>query len=186
MESFKTFTGNTADEIWQQLTVDINSNAEVFEYYALINQANHKIKLAIDIDLGGGFEGGMATTTFIAALPDHHDFRFALHEDDFIDDIGKFFGMQDVEIGYPEFDRRLVIKTNDETRTKSLFEDSKVRAVFERMENFDFGIRHHTANDSDIEQYFLELNIEDGITDPGELRLIYDAFFTVLVILENY
>src|SRR5206468_2662123 len=128
-----------------------------------------------------GFEGGYESTSFTTLLPGHQDFKFAVHEDSFIDDIGKFFGLQDVEVGYPELDRHLVIKSNDEAKVKTIFADSKVRAVFEKLQDFDFGIRHHHDDDSDLEQYFLELNIDDGITNPAVLRELYNAFFTVLV-----
>ena len=186
MEPYKTITGDTEDEVWKQITADLDTEEDLFEYYALIEQGNREIKLAIDIDLGGGFEGGYETTSFTALLPNYHGFKFAIHEDSFIDDIGKFFGLQDVEVGYPELDRHLIIKTNDEDKVKTVFADSKVRAIFEKLQDFDFGIRHHHDDDSDSEQNFLELNIDDGITNPIVLRKLYNAFFTVLVTIDGY
>ena len=50
MEPDKIYTGNTEDEVWQQLASDIN--ADIWEYQALIKQGTRKIKLDIDIDLG--------------------------------------------------------------------------------------------------------------------------------------
>ncbi|RKR84970.1 hypothetical protein BDD43_5224 [Mucilaginibacter gracilis] len=177
MDIEKTFIGTTEDEIWQQVAADIND--EVLEYHALLKQADTEIYLDIDIDLGGGFEGGYATTAYRALLS-QHDFKFAVHEEDFTDEIGKFFGMQDVETGYEDLDHHLIIKTNNEAKVKTLFIDANVRRVFTTLEDFDLGIRTHSVDDSDEKQTFLELNIEDGITDAVTLREIYRAFYTVL------
>jgi hypothetical protein len=178
MDFDKTYTGTTEDEIWQQITPDIDE--DTFEYHALIQHADHEIILYIDIDAGGGFEGGYATTGFSTPIS-NSSFKFAIHEEHFTDEIGKFFGMQDIEIGYPELDHHLIIKTNDEDKIKTLFADPLVREIFTTLENFDFGIHHHSIDDSDEKQAFLELNIEDGITDIDSLRKLYHAFYTVLL-----
>ncbi|MDR6942512.1 hypothetical protein [Mucilaginibacter pocheonensis] len=182
MEPDKICTGNTEDEVWQQLAADIN--ADIWEYQALIKQGAREIKLDIDIDLGGGFEGGYATTCFSSPLTDPN-FRFAAHEQDFIDEIGKFFGMQDVKIGFKQLDDRLIIKTNDTDKVKALFADPSVIEVFTVLTDFDFGIRLHNVEGSDQKQAFLELNIKDGITDVEILRELYHAFCVVLDKLEQ-
>ena len=56
---------------------------------------NRKIVLEIDIDLGGGFESGYETTVFSADLHTAPAFRFAIHEQHFTDEIGKFFGVEE-------------------------------------------------------------------------------------------
>lgn len=180
METQKVFSGKTEDDVWKQVEADLSKNEDIYDYNAVIEQGNQKVNLVIEIDLGGGFEGGYANTGFSAEIPDASGFRFAVHRDGFIDDIGKFLGMQDVEVGYAELDKHLIIKTNDETKVKALFTDSKVRAVFEKLDDFDFGTRMHPIENSDHRQAFLELNIENGITEPAELRKLYSAFYSVL------
>jgi hypothetical protein len=180
MEVSKVYSGNTEDEIWQQLATDINE--ETSQYYALLHQDTTEIYLEIDIDLGGGFEGGYATTSYSAPLI-NTDFQFAIHEEHFIDEIGKFFGMQDIQLGYPDLDHHLVVKTNNEEKVKMLFADEHTRALFTDLNDFDFGIRMHTPDGSDTKQAFLELNIEDGILDTIVLREIYHVFRNVLTAL---
>src|ERR1700748_1175434 len=143
MEQQKTITGTTEAEIWSQIDADLGDGEDIFDYDVIIEKNGNRTEMLIEIDLGGGFEGGYASTTFTAQIADARNFRFAVHEDDFIDDIGKFLGMQDVIVGYAELDHHLVIKTNDETKVKELFTDSEVRAVFEKLDDFDFGIRMH-------------------------------------------
>ncbi|MEO6521276.1 MAG: hypothetical protein ABIN91_06360 [Mucilaginibacter sp.] len=178
METDKTYTGATEEQIWKQIAADIND--DILEYHAIIQQGQAQVYLDIDIDLGGGFEGGYATTTYRAPL-NSTNFQFAIHEEHFTDEIGKFFNMQDVTIGYPELDEHLIVKTNDVEKVKTLFTDEQTRKTLTELENFDLGIRLHSVEGSDKKEAFLELNIEDGITDIDTLRELYHAFYMVLV-----
>lgn len=184
METQKIIAGQTEAEVWQQIEADLNKDEEIYDYNVIIEQGDKKTGLVIDIDLGGGFEGGYANTSFSAEIADAKGFRFAVHQDGFIDDIGKFLGMQDVEVGYTELDKHLIIKTNDEAKVKAVFTDAAVRQVFEKLDDFDFGIRKHTVDDH--KHAFLELNIEDGITDPLQLRVLYHAFYSVLTTIDSF
>lgn len=172
--------GNNEDEVWQQINEQFAQNPDPLEYTAVIEQAGRKVLLDIDIDLGGGFESGYETTSLTAPLHALTDFRFAIHEEHFTDEIGKFFGMQDVVLGYEEFDKKLIVKTNDERKAREIFADASIRAVFQSLENFTFGITTHHSKDSTAKDPFLELVIETGITDPNQLRAIYRAYYSVL------
>lgn len=186
MENQKIFKGKTEAEVWKQLEADFNKDDDVYDYNAIIEQDGKKVDLTIEIDLGGGFEGGYENTGFSAGIADPKGFRFAVHRDGFIDDIGKFLGMQDVEVGYAELDKHLIIKTNDEVKVKALFNDKNVREVFDKLDDFDFGIHTHTVEHSDHKHAFLELNIEEGITEPAELRKLYSAFYSVLDTIDDF
>lgn len=183
MEIDNFIKGSAEDEIWQQINEQFLQNPDPLEYTAVIEHGKYRVVLNIDIDLGGGFESGYETTSLTAPLHSLTDFRFAIHQEHFTDEIGKFFGMQDVVIGYEEFDKKLIIKTNDDTRVKELFANPSVRNVFQTLEDFTFGITAHHASSSESKEAFLELTIETGITDVSKLRTIYNAFYTVLTAL---
>ena len=186
METQKVFTGKTEAEVWKQVSADLDSDQDIYDYSVVIDQDGKKISLIIEIDLGGGFEGGYENTGFTAEIADSKGFKFGVHRDGFIDDIGKFLGMQDVKVGHAEIDKHLVIKTNDEDKVKALFDHKNVREAFNNLEDFDFGIHMHTVEGSDHKKPFLELNIESGITEPDELRKLYSAFYTVLNTIDNF
>lgn len=179
MAKTKQITGHTTDELWQQVTADL-SGKEVYEYDVALEQDGRRIMLDIDIDLGGGFEGGYATTRFMAPVSPVHDFRFAVHHQELVDSAGKFFGMEDVVIGYPEFDEALIVRTNDRERTRRIFADPEVRKLFASLRYFTLHITHHHVSDQKEKLPFLELMIEDGITDPVVLRGLYEGFCKVL------
>ena len=185
MEEPKIIAVNDIDEAWAKIASDLGLQELVMEYNTIIDMQHKKVLLQIDIDPGGGFESGYQTTRFSSHLEDAADFKFALHHQGFIDEIGKFLGMQDVTIGFPEFDKRVIVKTNDDKKVISILQDESVRNVLQDLSNFNFHITTHHVDDSKIPDKFLELNIEEGITDPVILRKIFDAFCSVLFTIDD-
>jgi hypothetical protein len=185
MQAERHITGHNEEQVWAQVQSDLSQNPDLLQYRALLEQQNKTVLLDIDIDLGGGFEGGFATTIFSAHFRNRSGFRFALHEEGFFDDLGKFFGMQDVEIGYPDFDERILVKTNDESRIRTILTDDATREVLQSLQDFTFEI---VLPDEapDTQDSTLELIIEEGITDPARLREIYRVFFGILELIDPF
>ena len=183
MENEKLITANSNEEIWKQITKDLKDNE--FTYSVIISMDNRKIYLDIDVDPGGGFEGGYQTTTLRSRLEKAGAFKFALHHQGLLDEIGKFFGMEDIETGYPEFDKKVIVKTNDPSRIKSIFSEEQTRSPFEHFPDFTFHITQHHIDETDKKADFLELTIEEAITDIPTLKSIYNAFTKVLDAVES-
>jgi hypothetical protein len=181
MEDVKIISGNTEEELWHEVEADLSE--EVYNYDVLIRQGGKEVGIDLDIDLGGGFESGWEITRLRAPVALTGDFRFAMHDKHFIDSIGKFFGMQDTEIGFAALDEHLIIKTNDANKVRRIFSKADVRDVFESLDSFDCGIHTHHIH-TDDKRPFLELNINQGINDPGQLRKIYHAFYNLLTAIE--
>jgi len=180
MQDARIISGTSLDEVWKQIDEDFSRYQEVYEYNAIIEQQGRSVTLDIDIDLGGGFEGGYALTRFMSPLKSFDDFRFSLHRQDLLDGIGKLFGMEDIKIGSPEFDKNIVIKSNHPDRIKDILSSTQIREVIQSLPNFEFHIGHHHSSHTEVESAFLELRIDEGITDTARLRLIYGAFILVL------
>ena len=49
------------------------------------------------------------------AFVDPEGFRFTVYRKGIFSDIGKWFGMQDIEIGDEDFDRDFILKSNQES-----------------------------------------------------------------------
>jgi hypothetical protein len=175
----KMIAANNEETVWKKITADLSVENPPLQYQVLIYHDDKKILLDIDIDPGGGFESGYESTTLTATVHNLNGYKFAVHHEDFLDVVGKFFGMQDVEIGYPEFDKDIIVKTNDTERTKHIFLDEEVRKTFQSLTGFTFNtITKHTEEDH------LEFTIDKGMLDTAELRKIYTAFVSVLSSIE--
>ena len=175
--------GGTEAELWQKIRSDFSKEEDLLAYNATLVYKNRKVALDIDIDPGGGFESGSATTAFVAWLPVIPPYRFAIHEQHFTDEIGKFFGMEDVLIGYRDFDEKLVIKAHDKATIRKLFASPAVRETFMSLHDFTFGIHHRKTDNTD--KAYLELYIEHGITEPEKLQQIFNAFYAVLELVDD-
>ncbi|WP_207426122.1 hypothetical protein [Pedobacter sp. SYSU D00535] len=171
------------DDIWREISEDFARDAPL-QYQTIIQDDEASVLLDLDIDLGGGFESGYELTTLSSKIRNKTNFRFAIHDQDFIDEIGKFFGMQDATTGYPDFDEKLVVKTNNETEVMLLFKDAEVREVLQDLKDFHFGIVSHTDDKGDS-QIYLELVVEEGITDVTRLQLLHRTFVAVLKRIES-
>lgn len=180
MEQLKTISGSTEEQVWSQLETDLFSD-DVFNYNALLTYNNREVWFYMDIDLGGGFEGGSEFMQLKAPLVSTDSpFRFAVHDKNFVDVIGKFLGMQDIKIGYPDLDKHLIIKTNDEHTLHRIFADAEVRAVFTGLNSFDCGIHMHHSDEDDLKHPFLELNMNYVIKDAAACRKVFHAFDKLL------
>jgi hypothetical protein len=143
---------------WDQVAADLQAAEVPLQYKAIFNHGLTPVSLIIDMDPGGGFEGGFEFTSLSAPvpvqftslkadIPGNDPFRFALHEEGFIDKVGKFFGMEDIEIGYEEFDKNIIVKSNDKDKVRAVFADPKVRQVFQTLS--DFTIQLSKGDDED-------------------------------------
>lgn len=183
MENMRKFSGETETQIWQQITADMQNEDDLLEYTAEIDQQGQKIFFDIDIDLGGGFEGGFQTTTFAAPVLNHTSLRFHIHPQDWINQIGKILGLEDIELGYHDFDKAYIIKTNQPEALKAIFADETLRKTLLKFNKSDLKLTpYHHEDDSEIT---LSLILDQAITNPTELQEIYHLLFTILKKLES-
>ena len=177
----------TEDSNWQKVSDYLGDAPFPLQYKAALLHNQHRIILLIDMDPGGGFESGFEFTSLSAAVPvqftslkanvSRDIFRFALHDQGVMDRVSKFFGMEDMIVGFTEFDKQLIVKTNDVERLKECFADAETRKVFQSLSEFSL----QTINDEEKDHSTtLEFMIDRAITDISELKKIYDAFVKVL------
>jgi hypothetical protein len=184
MERSKIVSGNTEEDIWQQISADFAMPDDISEYIRLLQLGDRSVFMSVEIDLGGGFEGGYQVTRFVSDLKRLDDFRFSLERQDFLSGIGKFFGMKDVVLGYPDFDQKIIVKTNKPDHLKSVLSDNKVKEAILSLSDFKFFIGHHHSSHTYVESGYLELRIDEGITDVDRLKSLYFLFTSVLERIE--
>jgi hypothetical protein len=180
METLYSLSGGNDNEVWQSLAADLAKDD--FSFNAVLQKDGITTVLTIDVDPGSGFSGGYAFTSFATKITNSTGFKFALHHEDFLDEVGKLFGMQDVVIGYPEFDKKVVVKTNDEKQVKAFFADDRLRMPWQSLRSFNLHTSGHTDEEAGIQ---LKLDIEDAVTNVEELRSLYNAFYSVAVALDG-
>lgn len=176
----KIITAQSEADIWNQINADFATGIP-HNYHVEIQHNNRNIALNIVSSPGGNIEGGYEYTSLKAPVPGNNDFEFVIQPEDFLNRIGKFFGGQDVELGYPEFDKNVLVKTNNPQRLKSFFADEETRRLFVQLSGYSFGIT--TSNENEKEK-ILELNIQ-RIIAGNDLKYAYHAFSRALELLHK-
>ncbi|AMM50443.1 hypothetical protein TH61_03540 [Rufibacter sp. DG15C] len=178
MDTLRRFSGTSEEELWRQLTIDLARDKNLTSYSAQLMLNDTEVFLDIDIDLGGGFEGGSSSTTFMAPVPTNVPLRFALHEQDWMSEIGKFFGMGDVQLNLPDLDDAFVIKANDPVALASLLSDAKVRQTL--LEHSNCELKLSVDNDEPDATPFLTFSKDDAILDMDKLQEVYRMILKLL------
>ncbi|WP_426490361.1 hypothetical protein [Hymenobacter sp. 102] len=177
MAALPTFRADTEGALWQQIADHMARQQDLYEYRADLYQQDFHVRLELDIDLGGGFEGGYELTTLMASVPVPTAFHFALHEQDWVHEIGKLLGLQDIELGDPELDEAFIITTNQPDTLRQLLAYAEVRNTLLHYPNARLTLAPSSHKDSSPVQ--LTFTEERAITEPERLQEIYHLLFTV-------
>jgi hypothetical protein len=97
--------------------------------------------------------------------------------------LAKMLGMQDIEVGDPDFDDGFIIKSNDEATVRELFADPMIRFMIQALPRVQLEIKDNDGwfgtkfpDDAD-ELLFLQLGV---IEDVELLKSLFELFAALL------
>lgn len=178
--------GPSKDEIWRQLCEQIGGDFVEGGFWKGSKVQVHHKHWTVTLDAyteSHGEHGSAAYTRIRAPYMNKDGFRFTIYRRGFFSELGKLFGMQDVEIGEPEFDDAFIIKGNDEEKLRKLFAKRRVRELLERQPAIHLSVRDDEGwfkgrfPEGVDELYFRESGV---IKDIERLKTLYDLFAEVL------
>lgn len=177
--------GPSKAEVWEQLCREIGGkfiNGGFWKGSRV--EVKHKEWL-ITLDTYTVSTGKSSTTyTRMRAPYNNPDgFRFKIYRKGIFSGIGKALGMQDIEVGYEQFDEDFIIQGNDEYKLKQLFAADKIRDLIDAQPQIllqvkdDEGFFGASFPDGVDELYFQVVGV---IKDVERLKLLYELFSEVL------
>ena len=166
------------DEIWKKIAEQLETKDNTLDYTAQFMTGDKSVTLDIDIDPNRSADSDKPVTTFTTPLTDEVGFRFRIEKQGLKHTIGKLFGMQDVIVGQPEFDKKFLIRSNDVEKVKQLFSDPAISATLLDEPVADFEIREHRIGAN--REIILGLDLDGVITDPQKLQQLFQPFKMVL------
>jgi hypothetical protein len=124
--------GPTKDEVWQELCQELGADFVTGGFWKGSKVQAHVGPWTITLDTYTVSAGESAETyTRIRAPYVNRDgFRFTIHRTGFLSNVALRLGMQDIEVGDPEFDEAFVIQADDELKARDLFANPRLRALF--------------------------------------------------------
>jgi len=185
MSIFKGVFGPSQEEIWRPFAEEIDAefiDNGVWKSKKIIYKHEN---WTIILDTYSESSGKSSTTYTRMRAPyrNKDGFNFKIYNSGFFSDIGKKFGMQDIEIGYPDFDEKFIIKGNDEDKLKELFESEKIREFIQLQDKIHLEIKEDEGFcGSEIPEgvnllYFKTIGV---IKDTERLKRLYMLFAMVL------
>ena len=117
--------GPSKDEVWRQLSQEIGAEFVEGGFWKGGKVQAQVGPWTVTLDMGTSDEDGESPATRLRApYINPEGFRFTIYRKGFFSDLGKLLGMQDIEVGEPDFDEAFIIKGNDEDRVRVLFSDA--------------------------------------------------------------
>lgn len=177
--------GPSKDEIWQQLSQELDGTFHDGGFWGKDFVEVNYLDWTVRLDTYT-VSNGKSSTTYTrlrAPFQNKDNFRFTVYREHFFATIGKFFGMQDVVVGYPAFDDSFIIKGNSEDHLKQLFASTDVRNLLHRQPQVYFQVKDdegffNTKYPEGVDLlYFQTTGI---IKDLSRLKELYELFAATL------
>ncbi len=177
--------GPSRKDIWRQLSEQIDARyVEGGLWKGDKVQADHG-DWTVTLDTYAVSTGTVTTvyTRMRAPYANPGGFRFTVYRRSMFSGLGKIFGMQDIEIGDPPFDRDFIIQATNESQVRELLANARIRDLIARQKDIHFSVKNDEGwfgtkfPDGVDELYF---QVTGVIKDADRLKLLYDLFAETL------
>jgi len=134
-------------------------------------------------------QGGSTTyTRMMAPYVNKDGFRFKIDRKSIFKRLGMVFGMPDIEVGDPDFDRDFIIKGNDKSKVRTLFANPRIRQLIQSQpkicllvsRDIEFPVKNLISGrpSSRLPQGADALRFEVNyvITDVARLKSLFELF----------
>jgi hypothetical protein len=185
MSILRTWFGPSRKEIWRQFCDQTGSNYIEGGFWKgdKVEATHDEWTVTLDLYVVSTGKSTITYTRMRAPYVNPDRFRFTVYRKGFFTEIGKWFGMQDVTVGYEEFDRDFVIKGEDEQKLQRLFSSQKIRELIAAQPDIYFSVKDDEGSwrknfpDGVDELYFQVVGV---IKDVERLKLLYELFAETL------
>jgi hypothetical protein len=143
----RSILGPSKDEIWSQIARDIGGEFIGGGFWGkdVLVYKHGEWQILLDTYTVTTSTGKSTTATTYtrmrAPFVNKDGLYFKIYAEGFFSSIGKFFGMQDIEIGDSFFDSQFIIKGNNPPRIGRLFADIKIKELIRRQPRIHFEIK---------------------------------------------
>jgi hypothetical protein len=178
--------GPSKDEVWRQLTEEIGAEFVERGFWKGGSKVQAQVgpwTVTLDTYTDSSGESSTTYTRMRAPYVNPEGFRFTIYRKGFFSDLGKLLGMQDIEVGEPEFDEAFIIKGNDEDRVRVLFSDSTIRQLILDQSQIRLEVKDSEGwfgpkLPEDVDE--LHFQVVGIIKDVDRLKSLFDLFAAVL------
>jgi len=186
MSFLRTWFGPSKEEIWRQFCAQTGANLVEGSFWqgSKVEARHGEWTVTLYTYTVSTGKSSTTYTRMCAPYVNPDGFTFAIYRQGVFSTIGKWMGMQDVSVGYPEFDEAFIIKGNDEEKLRRLFSNPKIRElisaqpdIYFSVKDLDGGFWGKSFPQGVDELYFRVVGV---IKDVDRLKLLYELFSETL------
>lgn len=135
--------GPSQEEIWTQFANEVGAdfvNEGLLKAKKVVGRFENWV-ITLDTYTVSTGKSSITYTRLRAPYITKDGFNFKIYKKGLFSNVGKTLGMQDVEIGDPEFDENYIIKGSDETKLIELLSSDKIRELISLQKNFHMEVK---------------------------------------------
>lgn len=178
--------GPSKKEIWKQLSLQLENSEYIEGGFFKSDKIIARIKNWIVTLDTYTVSTGQATTTYTrirAPYVNRDGIRFKIYKSGIFSEMGAALGMQDIEVGSPEFDEAFVIKGNNEEKIKELFKSLQLQKLMLMQSRFHLEVKDDegwfgTAFPEGVDELYF--SIPGILKDIDQLKGLFEIFSEVL------
>lgn len=173
--------GPSKAEIWSQMAADIGANyieGGWFKGDGVVYR-HGEWTLVLDTYTVRSQNSSTTYTRLRAPFVNRDGLYFKIYREGVFSSVGKFFGMQDLQIGDPFFDETFVIKGNDQRQLTRLLADQDLKDLIHEQSRISLEIRDDEGwfgadfPDGVDQLYFCRVGV---MYDVNELKSLFELF----------
>ena len=185
MSVLRQLFGPSRREIWRQLSAEMGAHYVAGGFWKgdKVQATYGEWTVTLDVYVISTGKSTISYTRMRAPFVNPDGFRYSIYRRGFFTGLAEWLGMQDVQVGYEEFDREFVIKGTDEEKLRQLFASAKIRELIAAQPQIGFSVQ-------DDEGWFgpsfpegvdkLEFMVVGVIKDVERLKRLYELFAETL------
>ena len=177
--------GPSRDEIWRQLSEQVGGRFVdgTWRKSPKVEATHGEWMMTLDNYAVSTGKAVVVFTRMRAPYVNPAGFRFTVYRKSIFSGVGKLFGMQDIEIGDPDFDDKFIIKGTDESVVRQLLSNPRLRELIAKQPDIQFSVKDDEGwFGAKFPEGVDELHFVAGgvIKDIDRLRALYDLFAETL------
>lgn len=185
MSLLRKMFGPFKDDVWRQLADEISADFVDGGFWkgSKVQASVNEWTVTLDTHTVSTGKAYIVYTRMRAPYVNKDGFQFKIYRKGIFSNLGKRLGMQDIEVGYPDFDEQFIIQGNDEHKLHLLFKNPMIRQLIEAQpaislevkdDNGWFAARFPEGVD------LLSFKVIGVIKDIAQLKMLYGLFAETL------
>jgi hypothetical protein len=178
--------GSSKDDVWRQLSEEMGAEVVQGGFWKGGSKVQAHVgpwTVTLDTYTVSSGHSHVTYTRMRAPYVNPEGFRFTICRKGFFSDLGKLLGMQDVEVGDPDFDEAFIIKGNDEDRVRVLFSDPKIRQMIRDQPQIHLEVQDNEGwfgpkFPEEVDE--LHFQVVGVVKDVERLKALFDLFAALL------